>query len=808
MDWFRHDLKQALRLLARRPGFSALAILALAVGLGVNTVAFSAVNALLYKPFRFAGAESAGWLFVGTSRDTLAESSVPTFETIATGARTLAAVAAEGRVPLAWSHDGQTDEIWSLVVSADYFSIVQVSPTAGRTLGPGDGTRGDLPVLVSERFWRRHLDARADLGAIPLGLNGQSAAIVGVLPDDYQGPGGLYEPDVWVPLDARRTVSLPEPYEDADRGWLTLIGRPAPGVTAEAIRSELAALTADPTLASQGVERRVRYERFVDRHPEARGLATVAGIGLLAVGAVLLIACFNVAGLMLARALERRRDLSVRAALGASRWRLARSLLTEGLVFATIGGAAALLLAAWSASLLSAFSLPAPIPQRLHFVTDWRLVAFSAVAALVAALVPALAPMWQLARTDLARWSRLGGTAGAGAFGQRRARRGFVLLQIAGSTLFLATALVTVNAFRDAWSIDAGFDADRTAVLTLDPAQYDVTPADALMLVAQMADRLRATPGVEAVGLTDRPPFAVGITPAHRISADGRDCASGGCETAGVIRADAGYFRTTARGPVAGDVPDAGPWRDRPDDVAAVNEAAAARLWPGQSPIGRSFKDDTEGRWREVVAVLPDATVAFGRAATPQLYLPLSAADGAGGLGIIARGASDATALLAPMREAARAVAPTVPVQAVQTLAERVALPLWLPRTTISFFGLCALLAVALSTVGLFGVTYYAVNQRRREFGVRSALGASTRDVGRMIVAETLRLAAPGVLLGVLAAILVVVINRAALSGLDAPGPLPFVAAVAIQFAVTAAAAWSPARRAARANPLEVLRAE
>jgi predicted permease len=807
MDWLRHDLRHALRLLAHRPGFSALAILALALGLGVNTVAFSAVNALLYKSARFPSAETAGWLFVGTPADPLASSSIATLDAIEAGSATLETVAAQGRLPLAWQHDGETDEIWSLVVSADYFAIDRVTPLAGRLLARGDGTRGDAPVLVAERFWRRRLGS-ADPASLSLALNGRHATVVGILPDGYQGPGGVFEPDVWIPLDARRTLNLPARYDDPAVEWLDLLAAPAAGATVEAIRTEVEALTAGTAPMAAGVERRVTYQRFADGHPELRDLSPVAGIGLVAVGSVLLIACFNVAGLMLARAMERRRDLSVCAALGASRWRLARSLLTEGLVFAAIGGAAALLLASWSASLLAAFSLPAPIPQRLHFVTDWRLVSFSVAAALLAALVPALAPMWQLGRADLAQWARVGSTAEAGAFGQRRSRRGFVLLQIAGSTLFLATALVTVNAFRDLWRIDAGYDTARTAVLTIAPAEYGHEPGASLALAAEMADRLSRVPGVEAVGVANRAPFGAGAGTFHAVSADGHDCAVSACERAGVFGVDAGYFRVRAPGLIAGAVAPDGPWRTESDAVAVVNEAAARRLWPDQTPIGKSFRDDSSGRWHRVIGVMPDARLTLGRSIGAEVFLPLAPDAAGGALAIIARSATAAPSLLGPMRDAARLAAPAVPVQSAQTMAERMALPFWLPRTTISFFGVCALLAVVLSSVGLFGVTYYAINQRRREFGVRAALGASAADVRRLVLAETARLAAPGVVLGLLLAVGIVIVNRSALVNLQAPGALPFLAAGAVQVAVAMAAAWSPARRAARANPLDVLRSD
>jgi predicted permease len=546
----------------------------------------------------------------------------------------------------------------------------------------------------------------------------------------------------------------------------------------------------------------VRYERFIDRHPEARGLAPIANIGLIAVGSVLLIACFNVAGLMLARSFERRRDIGVRAALGAGRWRLARALLTEGLLLAVIAGAAALLLAYWSASILSAFSLPAPIPQRLHFVTDWRLVGFAVLVSALAALIPSLAPIWQIARADLTQWSRAGQTAGAAGLGQRRTRRVFVLLQVAGSTLFLTTALMTATAFRGAWQLDPGFDVDRTAVLTVSPTSFGATPAAALATMRAVAARVAGAPGVEAVTVTDRAPYQLGVARQMQVSADGRDCASGGCTAMSITRIDRGYFSTSTRRVVAGTPSDA-------DDSAqassiVINQAAADRLWPGETPIGKSFRVD--GVWREVRGVVTNAQPAQNVTESPTAFLPFERGGAGGSLAVIVRGHGDARALIAPMRDALRGIDPALPIQSIQTMDERMALPLWMPRTILGFFTICATLAVLLSTVGLFGVTYFAVNQRRREFGVRSALGASIADVRRLVLGETIRLAAPGVALGLAAAFGTMLIARATLPSVPALGLAPYGLAMVIQVLVALAAGWSPARRAAKAQPVEVLR--
>ncbi|HET9371648.1 MAG TPA: FtsX-like permease family protein, partial [Vicinamibacterales bacterium] len=474
------------------------------------------------------------------------------------------------------------------------------------------------------------------------------------------------------------------------------------------------------------------------------------------------------------------------------------------------GGVAALVLASWSSTLLGAFSLPAPIPQRLHFVTDWRLIAFSIGAALVAAVVPALAPVWQIARADLARWVRVAGTSDAGAFGQRRTRRVFVTIQIAGSTLFLGCALITAQRFFSAWQLDPGFNTADTAVLTIDPMQYGRSPERARELAETVAGRVRSTSTIAAVGVADRIPFYVGGFRNRMLSIDGHPCADGGCVTAGVYAIDAHYFETMAMPVVAGRTIDPGNARDV-QGSAVISETTASALWPNESPIGRRFKDDTQGVWREVVGVVRDITHrAPDEAKRPYIYVPLTAAASTSDLVIVARarpGLGSAAALPA-LRDAVQAVDPTLPMQSLQTMDERMALPMWLPRTTTGFFGICGALAVLLSTIGLFGVTHYTVSRRGREFGVRAALGATAGDMRRLVFGETLRLAGPGVVLGVLAIVVVVAIARATLPSVPVIGATPYLAAVTIQTLVTLLASWSPARRAGSSDPLEVLRAD
>jgi len=401
MDWLRYDVRQALRGFRARPGLAAVMIGTLALGLGVNAVAFSAFDALFFASHRLPNADRAGWVFLGTRANPLADSSLETFRHIEGNARTLAQVTAEGRLPVAVRiGDGPIEQAFALVVSEQYFSLLPVAPAAGRLLAPADASSPGLPVVVSERVWRDRYDAARDLASLDLVVSRTPATIVGVVPDDFSGPGGLYAPDLWVPLVVARRISELGAFRDPSARWLTLFGRPALGRNATAVEGELRALTAAlPDAPGPDDPLSTRYVPFVDGHPElSEALPALFAAVLISMSLLLLVACFNIAGLTLARAAERRQDLALRAAMGASTGRLIRAMVTESFLLALAAGLAALLVVQWSEQLLAFFAVPAPIPQRLHFVVSGRLLAVMTALIAFATLLPNVVPAWQVRR--------------------------------------------------------------------------------------------------------------------------------------------------------------------------------------------------------------------------------------------------------------------------------------------------------------------------------------------------------------------------------------------------------------------------
>ncbi|MCR4376358.1 MAG: FtsX-like permease family protein, partial [Acidobacteria bacterium] len=532
-----------------------------------------------------------------------------------------------------------------------------------------------------------------------------------------------------------------------------------------------------------------------------------AVLAMSAVGLVLLIACFNVAGLVLARSAERQRELGLRTALGASRLRLTRQLLVEGLVLATLAGAAALLLAQWSEHLLGGLSLPAPIPQRLHFSMDWRMAAFTAALVLVAATVPVLAPAWQVFRVDPIRWLKAASAGSGGGIAPARARRAFVLLQVVGSTAFLTLALMFVTSYVSAARTDPGFNTAQLALMQVAPGRYATTPERQRTLITDLITRLERAPDLAAAAVAERVSFHLGSTDVRPLSIDGRDCATRECVSASTAGVTTRFFETMEIPLRAGRVFD---WTSGADaDTVVINEAAARALWPGRSPLGQWVHEGPDGRARQVIGIVADIVAfRFDRPVDPYLYRPLPPERLGGDVTVVTRGRADAAAAAATLRATWRDLDANLPPATVQTMDERMALPLWPSRVSAAFFATCGTLAVVLVTVGLFGVTYYAVIQRTREFGIRLALGATARDLRRLVLGESLRLIAPGLVLGLVVAAVAGSLARVVLLGVSPLDARWYIAAIVLQVGVALLASWSPARRAARVSPQTTLRGD
>jgi putative ABC transport system permease protein len=795
------DIRLAFRQIARKPGLSGVAIAALAIGMAVNTVAFSAVNAFLFKPRAGWDVEGAGRIDVsgvGASEEGLA---LPEFQRL-TAATTGALIpAAQGRVALAWQRPGATDTVWALVVSVTYFDILEQTALTGRLFASNDT---DPAAVVSERFWREHLGA-TDLAGRTLTLNGVETPVIGVVPDAHDGPGGLYEPQVWIPLEARRLFGLTGKYDDAQMLWLSMLGRLAPGASIAEVNARLAtgaAAIAREWPASHA-RRTARFVPLSEWVPELAAVARASIVGMAAVGVVLLIACFNVATLLLARALEREREMGIRAAVGATRARLMRQQVVEGVVLASLAGVLAAIVARWSQDLLSVFAIPIAMPQRLNVTPDWRVATFIATMVIVAGVLPCLAPALRAARVNLVRALSAAGASGAGGR-PSRGRQALVVMQVAGSTGFLILAALFVQGFLGTRHVDPGFEDSRALVISVD-LSTDAAGADrAPVAVERMTGAIAALPGVIAVGVADRIPFYIGFQRETEIATGDVTCTSGRCPRVATYSVRPGFFDALDIPILRGrDLTAADP------NGAIVNQAFAQTYFEGTNGVGEVVRIGPHGAPHVIIGVVRTTLQrGFSEPPTPVLYLPMADSQLAEPLTIVARTSGDPAALVRAATERLYQVQPTMAAESVMTMSGRLEVVRWPLRSVSVFFAACGVLALLLATIGLAAVMSHAVGQRRREFGVRLAIGASSGRLVRDVFWSGLGIAGVGTVGGIVLALGLSRLAEGVMVGVALGDPLTYMSVAALQAVVTLAACLVPAFRAASVSPVTALRGE
>jgi predicted permease len=502
----------------------------------------------------------------------------------------------------------------------------------------------------------------------------------------------------------------------------------------------------------------------------------------------------------MARAAERQKEISVRCAIGATRTRILRQLLIEGLMLAALGGLASLVVASWSEPLLATFSLPSPVPQRLHLGVDSTLIAFTTLLVLVAGCLPAILPALQATRENLLRAIYAEAAAGGG---PSRTRNLFVVAQIAGSTLFIVAALLFVRSFVSSVRTDTGFDTEHTLVMQVAPSSYGYSEIRSHAFFDALRGRLAAVPGIQHVALANRVPFYVGYPNSVEYAADDTDCAAVDCRRAVVYAVGPDHFSALGAPLIAGrELTD----EDLAGSTAVVISAYLARqLWRDRTALGRTFRVD--GSLVQVVGVAADIKHRnMHEAPDAYVYRPLRSSDYASSLSVIIRTRADPRTALGTVREQVRALDPALPPGALATMKERLKMPLWPLRTAAGFFSICATLALVLGSVGLFGMMYFSVSQRTREFGIRTALGATRGRVMTAVVGEGLRLAIPGIALGSAGGYAAGRLLARGLFGLAPADPTSYGLTVVVELTVALLACALPAHRATRVDPLVALR--
>jgi predicted permease len=800
----KSDLRYALRTLVRNPAFTVVAVLSLALGIGVNVVIFSVVNAALAKPI--GGAADSGRL-MRVYRGSHSPLAYEDFRYFRDSVRAFSGLVAERLQAVTTERDGGVVPLQAAVVPGDYFSTLGVVPAAGR-LFDAASSAGDPLVVLSYRYWRRELGSDPAVVGKTIRLNDSPFRVVGVASPEFTSSVSLWNPSAFVPFAAARPILGVDP--ERWNGSVYTTARLRRSVERNAAQAELDVRTRQLVESRPGTRDGMTTRLDVARGvvAEVRAPATiVSGFLMVLVGLVLLIACANVANLLLARATARRREIGVRLAIGATGPRLIRQLLTESLLLALLGGAAALL-AAFQATraLASVLAANIPIDLALSFTPDGRVLAFTIVLSVVTATLFGLVPALQAVRRDLV--TALRDDADRSGYRRSRLRSGLVIGQVLLCTVLVAGSMLFLRSLANAREIDPGFSTANIVDVPMDlgPRQLDEGSGGAFY--QRVLDETRAIPGVESATAANVIPLS-GSNNQTTLWVEGVTPVPGQRLPQAYFNVVATHYLRTlgiplVRGRDIG-VEDTG----TSDPVVVVNATMARQIWPNGDALGRRLSlAGPTGPWVRVVGIAKDTRYnSLGETTPPFMYLPL-AQHYQSSMVVQVRVAGSALAVGDAIARTIRLLDPQLPAARAVALESDMQLALLPARIGAALLGVFGMLALLLATVGIYGVASFAVARRTREIGIRSALGAQRSDVFRLVVGESMRRVAIGLAAGLLGAFGLARVLASQLYGVGMVDPLTFTATPLILGGVALIASWIPARRAAHVDPLVALRSE
>ncbi len=819
MNSFLQDCRYAMRMLLKRRLFTAIVVLTLAVGIGANTAVFSLINAVMFRPLPFDDADR----IVEVHRKDLDDFfSHLDYQEYRDRSDVFESMACWSYAPISIGLDEASELRFGQIVSGEYFKVLGVHAIRGRVFGPSDDVSpGAHPVaVVSYRFWQRTFGGSADTVGRTLMLSGHPFSIVGVAPEGFVGVTPGIQPDVWVPTMMQGKVFLDEDLlSDRTDGWLRVIGRLKPDISLKQAQARIDLVAAhlpdvDPDRYENERALLVRPSG-IGLPPEARPMALGLTALLMAmVGLVLLIACANVANLLLVRSAERRSEIAVRLALGAGRLRLVRQLLTESVLLALLGGGVGLLLAVWIADVAEALQpeLPYGVSLSLDFGVDVRVLAFAAVVSALTGVLFGLAPALQATQGQVV--PALKDTIGTSGSGRKHSRllSGLVIGQVAVSIVLLIGAGLFVRSLLRAESIQPGFDHENVLAVSLGFALHNYDEDTGPAFYDGLLERVRAMPEVDSASLNQCVPLSL-VLNSSRYWVEGRPPVRGPDgreEPESVFQSTVsdGDFKTLGIGLLRGRDFNNLDTKDAPG-VAIVNQAFAQRTWPGEDPIGKRISMESgDGPFLEIVGVVNTVKYVFiGEDPRPYLYLPF-AQNYKSDMHLLVRTRGEPLGLVAPVREAIRSLDATVSPSDTRVLSDWIGVALLPARFAGALFGVFGALALLLATVGLYGVMSFTVGQRTREIGVRMALGARRQNVIALVLRRGAGLTLIGLVVGLVMSFVATRLVSALLYGITATDPVTFVGVSLILASVTLLACYLPARRATKINPVVALRVE
>jgi predicted permease len=825
LDALVQDTRYAVGWLLRSPGFATVAILSLGVGIGCNTAIFAVVDALLLRPLPVREPARLVDLYTsGADGDTYSTNSLPDILDYREQKDVFADVAGYSPMFAAVSRGERARLVLGEVVTGNYFTTLGVPARLGRTLlAEDDAPDAPRTVVLSNRYWRREFGGEASAVGGTLRIRGQEFTVVGVLDDRFTGMVPMLAPELWVPVRFAEEIEpagineiVPSPtgssrLDRRGQRWLFVKARLVGQTSVEQARANVDVVAARLRVEhpQTNKDRRVTVRPTADTrlHPEAdRMLAWVVTGTMLAVGLVLIIACANVAGMLLARAAARQREIAIRLAVGAPRGRLVRQLLTESLVLGVLGAGVGVVLASWLTRLLTTFQLPIPIALSIDLRLDARVLGFTAGVALLTGVLAGLAPALRATRANLV--SDLKGDSAGRAGGRRWTMRdALVVGQMAVTIVLLVTAGLLVRSLSAAQKANVGFATDGLAIVSADTGMLRYTPERSRQYWSEVTRRIEAIPGVKGVAIASRLPFSLNFNRTN-IAIPGRQ--KGADEMGTSINSASispSYFATLGIGVLEGR---AFAESDVPGDrrVAIVSELFARTYWPNESAIGRTVYERTlnSGRALDIVGVVANHTLqTVGETPQPAIYFSTTQQPSGYNV-IVARTAADDASLVSRMRETLLGLEPDLLLMESQTMKGQMQGMLFPVRVAAVLVTAFSGLGLALAAVGLYGIIAFAVAQRTREIGIRMAIGANPATVVRLVLRQGFGLAAVGLVFGSLLGALATRIVAGALYGVSVADPVAWGAAATVLFGAAMLANAVPAYRAARIDPVLALR--
>jgi len=815
------DIRYAVRWLIRSPGFTLVAVASLAIGIGFNTAVFTLADALLFKPLPVASPDRLVDIFTSSRNVAFGTSSYPDYRDLRERNSVFEDIAGYSPMFAAMNLDAHSRLAMGEIVTGNYFQVLGVPVAIGRPIQPQDDQPSASRVaVVSYRYWRREMASAPDVIGRELRVRGNVYSIVGVAQPGFTGMVPLLAPELWIaaaygqdvePVGMHDTVPSAGTTRLERRGdrWMFLRGRLKPGKTIDDARANLDVLMSHlaTEYASTNGNRKanLRATNDVHLHHAADGTIVAASTAVAAVvGVVLLIACANVASMLLARASSRQKEIGIRLALGASRARLVRQLVTEAFVMSALGAVGGIALTYWLTSIVASINLPLPFPLSVDLHVDGRVLVFTLMVTAAASLMAGLIPAIQASKPTLGMELRAG-------HGVSRATRwmsdGLVGGQMVLTAVLLIVAGLLTRTLIASYRTNVGFPVERLAVVSTDASMLRYSPERTRQFYDEALARVTAIPGVKSVALATRVPFSVNfnrwevwVEGHHRLDEHGDPT-----ETTTVSPE---YFSTIGVPIVEGRGFTAS---DRPNTplIAVVNEAMARRYWPGESAVGKIFHSRVaDGPQIQIVGVVADYKVlTVSEPPTPFLHISRTQRPGSYAA-IIARTGGDASALLRDMRRELLALEPNLVFVENQTMSAEVEATLLPVRAGAMLVSVVGGVAMLLAAIGLYGVIAYSVARRTREIGIRLALGAQPMEVLKLVMREGLAVALAGLVVGCLLATLAVRAIAGVLYGVRPGDPVSWLAASAVLLGVSALANLIPAWRAARVDPSIALRTE